>query len=58
VKRKPILSDRVPKPKPGAVIYVPAKIVQEGPSALPGVLAAVAQILGVLTTIIVVATRR
>jgi hypothetical protein len=57
VKRKPILSDRVPNPKPGAVVYVPAKIIQEGPNALPGVLAAVAQVLGVLTTIVVVATR-
>jgi polysaccharide biosynthesis/export protein len=57
VKRKPILSDRVPRPKPGAVVYVPTKLVQEGPSTLPGVLASVASVLGVLTTIIVVATR-
>jgi len=58
VKRKPILADRVPNPKPGAVVYVPAKIIQEGPSTLPGTLATVAQVLGVLTTIIVVSTRR
>jgi polysaccharide biosynthesis/export protein len=58
VKRKPILADRVPNPKPGAVVYVPAKIIQEGPSTLPGVLATMAQVLGVLTTIIVVSTRR
>jgi polysaccharide export outer membrane protein len=58
VKRKPILADRLPNPKPGAVVYVPAKVIQEGPSSLPGTLATVAQVLGVLTTIIVVATRR
>ena len=57
VKRKPLLADRVPRPKPGAVVYVPAKIIQDSPSTLPGVLATVAQVLGVLTTIVVVATR-
>ena len=57
VKRRPLLSDRVPRPKPGAVVYVPARVIQEGPSTLPGVLATVAQVLGVLTTIVVVATR-
>jgi hypothetical protein len=39
------------------VVYVPAKIVQEGPSTLPSLLGTVAQVLGVLTTIVVVATR-
>jgi protein involved in polysaccharide export with SLBB domain len=57
VKRKAILSDRVPRPRPGAVIYVPAKIIQDSPSTLPTVLATFAQVLGVLTTIVVVATR-
>jgi polysaccharide export outer membrane protein len=57
VKRRPILSDRVPSPKPGAVVYVPARVIQEGPSTLPSVLATMAQVLGVLTTIVVVATR-
>jgi polysaccharide biosynthesis/export protein len=57
VKRKALLADRVPRPKPGAAIYVPAKLVQEGPSTLPGLLATAAQVLGVLTTIIIVATR-
>ena len=57
VKRRAIFSDKVPRPKPGAVVYVPAKVIQEGPSTLPGVLATVAQVLGVLTTIVVVATR-
>jgi protein involved in polysaccharide export with SLBB domain len=58
VKRKALLADRVPKPKPGAAVYVPSKIIQEGPSTLPGVLATAAQVLGVITTIIIVATRR
>ncbi|HWB40104.1 MAG TPA: SLBB domain-containing protein [Gemmatimonadales bacterium] len=57
VKRKALLADRVPRPKPGAVVYVPTKIIQEGPSTLPSVLATFAQVLGVLTTIVVVATR-
>jgi polysaccharide biosynthesis/export protein len=57
VKRKAIFSDKVPRPQPGAVVYVPAKIIQEGPSTLPSVLATFAQVLGVLTTIVVVATR-
>jgi protein involved in polysaccharide export with SLBB domain len=57
VKRKPILSDRVPRPKPGAIVYVPARVIQEGPNTLPSVLGTLAQVLGVLTTIVVVATR-
>jgi polysaccharide biosynthesis/export protein len=57
IKRKTILADRVPRPKPGAVIYVPAKIIQEQPSTASAVLGTVAQVLGLLTTIIVVATR-
>lgn len=57
VKRKALFADRVPRPKPGAVVYVPAKIVQDSPSTLPSVLATMAQVLGVLTTIVVVATR-
>jgi hypothetical protein len=36
---------------------VPAKLVQDSPSTLPSVLATFAQVLGVLTTIVVVATR-
>ncbi len=57
VKRKALFADKVPRPKPGAVVYVPAKIVQDSPSTLPSVLATMAQVLGVLTTIVVVATR-
>ncbi len=57
VKRRTLLADRVPKPRPGAVIYVPSKLVQDQPSTLPGVLATVAQVMAALTTIIVVSTR-
>jgi polysaccharide biosynthesis/export protein len=55
VKRRAILADRVPKPKPGATIYVPTKVVQEQPSNLPGILSVTAQVLSALVTIIVVA---
>ena len=58
VKRKTIFADRVPRPKPGAVVYVPTLAAREAPSNLPSVLGTVAQVLGVLTTIVVVATRR
>jgi protein involved in polysaccharide export with SLBB domain len=57
VKRKVVFGDKVPKPGAGAVVYVPTKIVQEQPSALPGILATAAQILGVLTTIVIVAAQ-
>jgi polysaccharide biosynthesis/export protein len=57
VKRKTIFADRVPRPKPGASVYVPTLVAKEAPSNLPSVLGTVAQVLGVLTTILVVATR-
>ncbi len=57
VKRKVVFSDKVPNPGPGAVVYVPTKIIEEQPSTLPSVLATAAQILGVLTTVIIVATQ-
>jgi hypothetical protein len=39
------------------VVYVPAKVIQDPPNTLPSVLGTIAQVLGVLTTIVVVATR-
>jgi protein involved in polysaccharide export with SLBB domain len=57
VKRKTILADRVPHPKPGSVVYVPAKVIREDRGTAAAVLGTVAQVLGLLTTIIVVATR-
>ncbi|HEY5939979.1 MAG TPA: SLBB domain-containing protein [Gemmatimonadales bacterium] len=55
VKRRAIFADDVPKPSSGAVVFVPAKVVQEQPSNAPSYLGSLAQILGVLVTIIVVA---
>jgi polysaccharide biosynthesis/export protein len=57
VKRRTILADRVPHPKPGSVVYVPAKVIREDRGTANAVLGTVAQVLGLLTTIIVVATR-
>ncbi len=57
VKRRTILADRVPHPKPGSVVYVPAKVIREDRTTATAVLGTVAQVLGLLTTIIVVATR-
>jgi polysaccharide export outer membrane protein len=54
VKRRAILSDHVPKPQPGAVVFVPAKRVQEQPSNTAGIIATVASVVtGVITLIIV-----
>ncbi len=57
VKRRAVFSDRVPEARPGAVVYVPRKLVQDSPSTLPGVLSTLAQVMAALTTIIVVSTR-
>ena len=57
VKRRTLLADRVPHPDPGAVVYVPAKAIREDRSSANAILGTVAQVLGLLTTIIVVATR-
>jgi protein involved in polysaccharide export with SLBB domain len=57
VKRRTLFADRVPRPEPGAQVYIPRKIVADQPSNLPSILSAAAQILGVITTIIVVSTR-
>jgi hypothetical protein len=50
-----VLSDRVPKPTPGAVVFVPTKIEQEQPSNLPGILATAASILVSVATVIILA---
>jgi polysaccharide biosynthesis/export protein len=55
VKRRAIFADDVPKPESGAMVFVPVKVVQEQPSNAPSYLGSLAQILGVLVTIIVVA---
>jgi len=55
VKRKAVLADNVPKPDPGAVVFVPTRTVDQAPSNVTGILATAAQLLGALVTIIVVA---
>jgi protein involved in polysaccharide export with SLBB domain len=55
VKRRVVLSDDVPKPGPGAVVFVPARRIQEQPSNVAGVIGTVAQVLTALVTVIVVA---
>jgi protein involved in polysaccharide export with SLBB domain len=54
VKRRAILADDVPRPKSGAVVFVPARVGQEPPSNIAGVLSVAAQVLSALVTIIVV----
>jgi protein involved in polysaccharide export with SLBB domain len=58
VKRKVVLGDNVPKPRPGASVYVPTKLIQEQPSNVLGVVSSVATLLGSLATIILVARTR
>jgi protein involved in polysaccharide export with SLBB domain len=55
VKRRVVLADDVPKPRSGAMVYVPAKQIQEQPSNVAGVIGTIAQLVGALVTIIVVA---
>jgi protein involved in polysaccharide export with SLBB domain len=57
VKRRVVLADDVPKPKAGAVIFVPARVTQDQPSNIAGVIGTVAQLVGTLVTIIVVANQ-
>jgi hypothetical protein len=55
VKRRAVLADDVPKPDAGAVVFVPAKRVQDQPSNIVGVIGTVAQLMAALVTVIVVA---
>ena len=55
VKRRVVLADKVPKPRPGAFVFVPTRLVQDQPSNAGAVLATAAQVLGALVTIVVVA---
>jgi protein involved in polysaccharide export with SLBB domain len=57
VKRRVVLADDVPKPQSGAVIFVPARVGQEAPSNITGVIATVAQVLTALVTVILVAKK-
>jgi protein involved in polysaccharide export with SLBB domain len=55
VKRRVVLADNVPKPQPGAVVFVPAKRIQDQPSNVTAVIGTVAQVLTGLITLIIVA---
>ena len=55
VKRKAVFADAVPRPRPGAVIFVPTRTAPEAPSNVLGVLATAAQVITALVTVIVVA---
>jgi protein involved in polysaccharide export with SLBB domain len=55
VHRKTLLADKVPRPAPGAVVFVPAKVAQEPGSNVVGIIGTAAQLLGALVTLIVVA---
>lgn len=56
VKRRAVLADDVPRPKSGAVIFVPEKVTQEQPgTSLANVIGTLAQVLTALVTVIVVA---
>jgi protein involved in polysaccharide export with SLBB domain len=58
VKRRVVLADNVPRPKPGAIVFVPVRTVQEQPSNITGVISTVAQVLTALVTIYVVARQK
>jgi polysaccharide biosynthesis/export protein len=58
VKRRAILSDHVPKPQPGAVVFVPAKRVQEQPSNVAGIISTAASVLTGVITLIIVANQK
>lgn len=57
VTRRSVLADNVPKPKSGAVIFVPQKVVQDQPPNVAGVISTVAQVLTALVTVIVLVRR-
>jgi len=57
VNRKAVFADRVPEPKPGAVVFVPTRTAQEPSSNLTSILATAAQVLTALVTVILVARK-
>jgi polysaccharide biosynthesis/export protein len=57
VKRRVVLADGVPRPQAGAVVFVPAKRVQDQPSNVIGIIGTVAQLMAALVTVIVVAKK-
>jgi polysaccharide export outer membrane protein len=59
VRRRFLLADRNPKPRPGARVFVPARdsTVQQQPSNVPQILGTLASVVASLVTIVVVSKR-
>jgi protein involved in polysaccharide export with SLBB domain len=57
VKRRAVFADDVPKPKSGALVFVPTKVGQDQPSNVLGTVSTLVQVLGALLTTIIVARR-
>ncbi|HEV7367086.1 MAG TPA: SLBB domain-containing protein [Gemmatimonadales bacterium] len=57
VKRRILLPDKLPKPKAGGVVFVPAKVAPEAPSNTIGLISTIAQVLTALVTVILVAKK-
>jgi protein involved in polysaccharide export with SLBB domain len=57
VQRKVVLADKVPRPGPGAVVFVPTRTTPEPGSNVLAAIGTAAQLLGTLVTLIVVARR-
>lgn len=57
VKRRVVIADGVPKPKAGAVVYVPVKRAQDQSSNVLGTIGTFVSVLGTLVTTIIVARR-
>jgi hypothetical protein len=52
-----LLPDKLPKPKAGGVVFVPAKVAPEAPSNTIGLISTIAQVLTALVTVILVAKK-
>ncbi|HEU5169281.1 MAG TPA: SLBB domain-containing protein [Gemmatimonadales bacterium] len=57
IVRRFLLADGLPKPRPGAEVFVPTRVVSDQPSNAPQILGVVASVIASLTTIVIVATQ-
>jgi protein involved in polysaccharide export with SLBB domain len=57
VKRRVVFADGVPKPSPGAVVYVPTKRIQDQSSNVLATVGTLVQVLATLVTTVIVARR-
>jgi polysaccharide biosynthesis/export protein len=58
VKRRLIFADDVPRPRAGAVVFVPTKRIQEQPTNTAGIISTVAQVVTALVTLVIVANQQ